>query len=183
MSFKLLLVKALKPAFALASLGTVYYGTYEWNKAKQILHLDPRMSEKEMIKVFNEIDVNNDGSISEKELHDALEKKGLRIGKFGMDAMMQAADENHDGAISQEEWIHMIKDMHANPSMHVPEKHLDKSKYSPKHINVDQHIHEVPHLAPGIGPKRVQGPIQPSSVAKKQTQLTHIGDSIAHPKK
>ena len=188
MAFKLLIVKAIKPAFALGALATVYYGTYEWNKAKNALHLDPRMSEEQMIKVFNEIDTSHDGFISEKELHDALEAKGLRIGKFGMDAMMKAADENHDGSISKEEWIHMIKTMHANPSMHVPEKHLAKgNKYSPKHIDVDQHIKEAPHLAPGIGPKRdqkarVHAPmVNPNSASAKQ--LTHIGDNITNPTK
>jgi len=104
----LILVKA-KPFIAATGVGVTSYGAYQWKEAKKVLNLDENMSCEEMMKLFDEIDEDHSGDIDTDELHAALLIRGLDVGKFGLQAMMQTADEDDDGKISREEWVHIIK--------------------------------------------------------------------------
>jgi hypothetical protein len=81
-------------------------------------------NEKEMGKLFDDIDVDHSGSIDKSELKTALAAKGLKVNMVAIEAMMQAADEDHDGKISKEEWIHMCHRVSAHHSF--PTKYLEK---------------------------------------------------------
>jgi Ca2+-binding EF-hand superfamily protein len=47
-----------------------------------VLHITKKMSREELVKLFDEIDVDKSGEIDEKELHDALNKHGMRVGRW-----------------------------------------------------------------------------------------------------
>jgi len=64
--------------------------------------------DQEMTNLFNYIDKNNDGFISEKELKEMLKGMGEKVKKKDIKKMMKMADENKDGKISFTEFKRMV---------------------------------------------------------------------------
>jgi glutamyl-tRNA reductase len=127
--------KLWKPAAFVGA--TVYgtYGLYEWNKAKSELNLNG-MGKKELENVFDSIDVNKKGFINVDELTEVLNKSN-KIKKFSnadIKAMLAAADENHDGNLSKEEFVHICE---ASASTKKTMKSMQTKKIS-KMTNVDE---------------------------------------------
>ena len=132
------LIKGSKPMAMASGLIASVYGTYQWNKTKDALHLDKGMSKEELEKVFHEIDKDNDGFIEEKELLNYLKSKGVqKVGAYEVHAMMEAADETKDGKLSLEEWRDLIRETHnVGPGQKMVPKRGDnkvavKSKIDP----------------------------------------------------
>ena len=113
MSFRMFLVKGAKPLIMTSGLFFGLYGTYQWNRTKESLHLDKGMSKEDLEKVFHDIDTDGSGYIEEKELLNYLKKKGVKqIGEYEAQAMMEAADETKDGKLSLEEGRDLIRGTH-----------------------------------------------------------------------
>lgn len=86
-----------------------------WQKVLKVFDLTAY--EENMLKVFNDIDTNNNGSIDRKELKDMLLKKGIIKSRLGFNKMFKSADLDLDGNISLDEWIILcgkLKDMDAS---------------------------------------------------------------------
>jgi hypothetical protein len=107
-----MLAKFGKPLMAMGALVGSAYGTYNWNKTKQDLHLDKSMSKVELHKVFAAIDTDNSGFIDEKELLAYLKSKGVKVNGFQVHEMMKVADETKDGRISLAEWDDLVRETH-----------------------------------------------------------------------
>ena len=120
MSFKLLILKVAKPVMAVGAVCVSAYGYKQWESAKNALHLTT--NEAEMVTLFHKIDADKSGTISREELKTALENAGLHKMPAQIGAMMKSADENDDGQINEEEWLHLCsKILHKDiKKHHVP---------------------------------------------------------------
>ena len=142
MSFRIFLLKGVKlPLLALGSLFVSGYGAYQWHRTKEILSLGNSMSEEKIETIFQEIDVDGNGLISEEELLRYLQKNRIkRIGKYDVHAMMVSADETKDGNLSLEEWRDLIKETHTvGPGTKIQSKissgNKDSAKFEMKSID------------------------------------------------
>ena len=61
-------------------------------------------TEKELLRLFNGIDRDNNGQIDKGELRSACADAGLIIPQSKLDEFFQKVDTNHDGVISFDEW-------------------------------------------------------------------------------
>lgn len=113
MSFRMFLVKGVKIPMALGAVVVSGYGTWQWQRAKEALALDKSMSKEKLEAVFDEIDSDKNGFITEAELLRYLRDRGIkRFGEYEVHAMVEAADETKDGVISLEEWRDLIRETH-----------------------------------------------------------------------
>ncbi len=99
-SAKILFSKHLVGPVAVVSAS---YGYSQWREARHALKLNN--NEKEMIELFNKLDVDNSGFIDKEELEKALTEAGMALNSFQLTFMMNSADENEDGQISKDDWI------------------------------------------------------------------------------
>ncbi len=65
------------------------------------------MKKEDLANLFDKIDADHSGFIDVNELDHALKATGEKFRSFEIKSMMDAADENHDGKISKEEFLHM----------------------------------------------------------------------------
>ncbi len=93
------------------------------NQAKIAFHIKNPGNENELNTLFDRIDKDHSGSIDRQELIKALEASGLKLSGYRVDAMMKAADENNDGSISREEFLHVFKSLHDIPHEGAPPLH------------------------------------------------------------
>ena len=101
----------VKPAMALTGLAATGYAWRLWDDAAKVLKLD-YMGDAEIDKLFERIDVDHSGCISEEELRKAL---GLNLSHFTLHAMIEAADTDHNGEIDKIEFkalVHRIQRTH-----------------------------------------------------------------------
>jgi len=80
-------------------------------------------TDHEIARIFRSIDVDNSGAIVKTELSSALTKFG--ISTHQIDLILNASDENHDGTINFEEFLHIWKKLSSSvekASNHSPEK-------------------------------------------------------------
>lgn len=118
MSFKLALVKLVKPVTVATVAVVSAYGYREWDKAKNALKLS--VNDKDMTVLFDKLDSDHSGYIDKGELREALKQSGVKVNYLSLEAMMKAADENGDGKISREEWLHMCHHIFHDSSGEVP---------------------------------------------------------------
>ncbi len=118
MSFKLALVKLVKPVTVATVAVVSAYGYREWDKAKNALKLS--VNDKDMTVLFDKLDSDHSGYIDKGELREALKQSGMKVNSLSLEAMMKAADENGDGKISREEWLHMCHHIFHDSSGEVP---------------------------------------------------------------
>ena len=136
---------------ATLTLGT-FYGSYNWWQVRDRLHLTTSM--KEMEKLFKRLDADGSGKLDEGELRRALLEVGLKLSDGAIHAMVEAADKNHDGAISLQEWldlcaavgVHVVDPVERAPWKSSP----DYSDY--KKFSLGKLQSSSPALA-GVGPK------------------------------
>ena len=95
----------------------VWYGNRQVDLAAQALKIDPE-SKEQMLKVFDNIDVDKSGQLSKEELKLALDKAGMHPTQFQLDAFFKVADEDNSGEISREEWMDALTHHHDNKSKH-----------------------------------------------------------------
>lgn len=67
------------------------------------------MSDAEISQIFDKIDVDHDLKIDEVELKEFLAHEGFDLTHEALRNMIVAADENNDGKISRNEFLHMCK--------------------------------------------------------------------------
>jgi EF-hand domain pair len=106
----------VKPAMALAGVAATGYAWQQWDDAAKVLKLD-YMPDAEIDKLFEKIDVDHSGCISEEELRTAL---GLKLSHFTLHAMIDAADADHNGEIDKNEFkalVHRIQRSHHTEAM------------------------------------------------------------------
>jgi hypothetical protein len=107
MSFKLL----WKPISVLATGAAVWYGNTQIDRTAKALNIDTKNREN-MIKIFEQIDVDKSGQLDRNELRSALAKAGTNMSDFDLDALFKVADEDESGSISKEEWIKALQHKH-----------------------------------------------------------------------
>lgn len=131
MSFKLFLLKAARPVMAVGAIAVTGYGYKQWERAKNALHLSA--NEAEMVTLFHKIDTDMSGHVSRDKLRTALDQAGLHLYSPQITAMMKSADENHDGTINEEEWLHLCsKILHKDiQKHHVPAYHAAEAPKYP----------------------------------------------------
>lgn len=121
MSYKLFVIKAAKPIAAVLAVSIGGFGYREWKKDKEALHITNNINE--MVSLFDKYDKDHSGSIEKRDLRAALEQAGVKVSELQLDLMMMVADEDHDGKISREEWVHICQKV-ATPDnqhpLHVP---------------------------------------------------------------
>eukprot|EP00929_Paragymnodinium_shiwhaense_P006615 TRINITY_DN11040_c0_g1_i2.p1 TRINITY_DN11040_c0_g1~~TRINITY_DN11040_c0_g1_i2.p1 ORF type:complete len:176 (+),score=47.08 TRINITY_DN11040_c0_g1_i2:120-647(+) len=99
-----------------------------------------------ILKIFQEWDVDGDGSVTEEELTKVLVKLGVERKKCP--ALFQAADANHDGVIDYEEFISFVVNGGSKDSVGMTRDDItgetflkyDRSKKGPQRW---QQVHEV----------------------------------------
>ncbi len=111
MSVKVLFLKAAKPLAVITGGVAVWYANKQWDSAAKALHIDVN-NQKQMLEIFDSLDIDKSNTISREELGAGLAKAGMKISKSQLDAMMDIADENKSGDISRDEWIHALKHEH-----------------------------------------------------------------------
>jgi uncharacterized membrane protein YoaK (UPF0700 family) len=87
-------------------------GSWEWKEVLDELFDDDDAihTEEDLMKVFDDIDADKNGSIEMEELRKALEKSG-KVKDFKLKALMRAADINHDNLIEREEWADLANNI------------------------------------------------------------------------
>lgn len=101
-----IIVKLAKPVALLAVSTAAWYGQTKWREANRALKIEGK-SKAELGKLFDSIDEDGNGTIDESELKHALEKAGVHMSHMDLKSMINSADENHDGKISKEEFLHI----------------------------------------------------------------------------
>lgn len=125
MSLKLFMLRVVRPVALVTAVTGSAYGYKEWEKAKSALKLST--NDSEMIALFDKVDKNHSGYIEKQDLRDALKSAGYGVNLIALDAMMKVADENHDGRISKDEWLHICHSINNDGSLSHP-FHLPTSK-------------------------------------------------------
>jgi len=104
-------VKGAKPVIFCGAVGMAGFGYRKWDEASKVLMLD-YMSDSEVDRLFDRIDADHSGAISEEELRKAL---GLTLDNFTLHAMIVAADCDNNGEIDRKEFrdlVHRIQKDH-----------------------------------------------------------------------
>ena len=100
--------------------GVLYtgYGFYEWKKVQGALKTNTH-DLKKWDSLFSVIDKDNSGFIELDELVKIqLDKSGVTFSRRELLALLNAADEDHDGKISKVEWHHLAKHLNERESKH-----------------------------------------------------------------
>ena len=104
-------------------------GTWQWKQALEKLSLSLRVEKfassrhlndgsprrgggnfaEELIDLFDVIDLDGNGEITEDELLTALNAAGVKIKRKEVKVLMRLADTDNDGTISREEWINIAR--------------------------------------------------------------------------
>jgi hypothetical protein len=160
MALKSFALKFWKPTAVAGA--TVYgaYGTYQWNNAKSVLHVDGRKEELEI--VFDSIDANKSGFINVDDLSKALNKSGKMFSAGDVKAMLAVADLDHDGKLSKKEFVQMCERVTSSKQENthtMPERNLAEltkideealeSKYGDTHsaaLPSQKKKEDAPHL-------------------------------------
>lgn len=111
-----------RPVAVVSAVAVSAYGYREWDRAKSALHLST--NDAAMIALFNKVDKDHSGYIERQDLRDALKSAGFQVNTVALEAMMKVADENTDGRISKDEWLHICHSINNDGSLshplHVP---------------------------------------------------------------
>jgi RNA:NAD 2'-phosphotransferase (TPT1/KptA family) len=146
---KLFLLKIWKPVTVGVAAAVITYGTRNWDRLGKKLHLSNK-SEPELKKIFESIDIDHNGYIDERELTKLLQKEGINLSKVSIKSLMFVADENHDGKIFFEEFLHICH------RIQHQEGHMDIPPWHPKHLFVPKETHgeksELPSTIPAHVP-------------------------------
>ena len=102
----------LKPLIVPASgVAVASWGYYQWDAASKQLKLD-FLSDKDIDVLFDSIDQDHSGQISEEELRKAL---SIKLTNFSLHAMIASADQDHNGELDRKEFrdlVHRIQHAH-----------------------------------------------------------------------
>lgn len=99
-------------------------GTWKWKKAMTKLQdafssRDPLLTgdfcteEEQLGAIFDQIDVDNSGTIDAEELVMALQSVGIDTTEREGLRMMQYADTDGDGTLSRDEWLQVARECHS----------------------------------------------------------------------
>lgn len=148
MALRSLASKFWKPVAVAGS--TVYgsYGVYEWNKAKSVLHLED-MGRDQLGQLFDSIDTKKSGYIDVEELNTALQKSAKnKFRSADVKAMLAVADEDHDGKLGKDEFIHICECVTTKSAQTVPKKISKSSMEKTTHVNEEALMDEYAVVPP-----------------------------------
>ena len=110
--FSFCFFNTFQPVLVLGTGAYVAYGYQKWNSAQVALKIKPGLKDDELLAIFSKIDTDKSGSIEKAELKAALEIAGMTVSEADLNAMIYAADEDHNSAISKDEWLNICKHIH-----------------------------------------------------------------------
>ena len=146
---KLLLLRTWKPVLLAASTIAVAYGTTKWNSVSKPLHILNR-SDEELNSLFKLLDENHTGFVDENALKQALQKEGIAISQLSLKSMIFAADVDHDGKLSLEEFLHICHKMqHQEGFRRTKPTEIQAKRY---HFPNETHVDQLPHKHKDIVP-------------------------------
>ena len=113
MTWRLFVVKGVKPvAVAVTGYGT-YYAYQEWNKIGAALKIDTLLTSRNNTKtiedIFDGVDLDRNGKLSCTELQLALSQAGMDLSILKLKAMIYAVDTNYDGKIDKTEFKTLVE--------------------------------------------------------------------------
>lgn len=87
------------------ALRDAIFGTWDWKTALGNLSMAEKMTETDLMDLFDSMDVNGDGRIDSEELRRGLQKsKSFELTEFRLKVIMRAADVDLDHHIDRAEW-------------------------------------------------------------------------------